>query len=41
MKAQDLLDRVSVDNTIMDTFESGKDKHIPRALWYINRGNPD
>lgn len=41
MQAQDLLNEISVTNTIMDAFESGKDKHMSRALWLLNKGNPD
>jgi hypothetical protein len=36
-----VLNKVSVKNTIMDAFESTKDKHRPRALWYLNHGDPD
>lgn len=41
IKAQELLDQLSVKNTIMDAFESSKDKHKSRALYYLNRGNVD
>lgn len=39
--ATDVMRKVSPLNTIMDAFESDKPKHLPRALWYLNHGDPD
>jgi hypothetical protein len=41
MKAQKVLDEITVENTIMDAFESHKQKHTSRALWYLLYGEPD
>lgn len=41
MPAKDVLNEVSIKNTLMDTFESSKPKHMERGIWYINYGDPD
>ena len=39
--AKDVISKISPINTIMDAFESDKPKHLQRALWYLNHGDPD